>query len=141
MATFLFKTEPSEYSFDDLVRDRRAAWTGISNAAALGHLRAAAVGDEVFVYHTGDEKRIVGLAKVVKKPYEDPEQPGLNDKGQPRFAVVDLAPVRAVKTPVTLAQIKADKRFAEFGLVKQSRLSVMPVPAALDKAIRTMAGL
>ncbi|GMV24862.1 MAG: hypothetical protein AMXMBFR58_08930 [Phycisphaerae bacterium] len=141
MATFLFKTEPSEYSFDDLVRDKRTAWTGISNAAALGHLRTAAVGDEVFIYHTGDEKQIVGLAKVVKKPYEDPEQPGRNDKGQPRFAVVDIAPVRAVKTPVTLAQIKADKRFAELGLVKQSRLSVMPVPAALDNAIRSLAGL
>ncbi len=141
MPTFLFKTEPSEFSFADLVRDRRCTWDGVTNNAALAHLRTAAAGDEVLIYHTGDEKAIVGLAKVVKKPYEDPARPGLNAKSEPKFAVVDLAPVKAAKTPVTLAQIKADTRFAEFPLVTQGRLSVIPVPAAIDKALRTLAGL
>lgn len=141
MATFLFKTEPSEFSYADLVKERRSCWNGVSNNAALAHLRTAVVGDEVLIYHTGDEKAIVGLAKVVKAPYEDPKQPGKNAKGEPKFAVVDLAPVKAVKSPVTLAAIKADARFSEFPLVTQGRLSVMPVSAAIDKAIRKLAGL
>jgi predicted RNA-binding protein with PUA-like domain len=141
MAMYLVKTEPSEYSFDDLTREKRAAWTGVSNAAALGHLRAMTMGDEVFVYHTGDEKLIVGLAKVARSAYEDPKQPGKNDRGEPKFAVVDLTPVKAAKAPLTLAAIKADRRFASFALVKQSRLSVMPVPDDLGDLIRTMTGL
>ena len=141
MATFLFKTEPGDYSFADLLREKRCVWSGVANAAALGHLRTAAAGDEVLIYHTGDEKAIVGLAAVAKGAYEDPAQPGRNDKGQPKFAVVDLKPVRAAKTPVTLGAIKGDARFAAFPLVTQGRLSVMPVPPALDKAIRAMAGL
>ncbi|MCC6678404.1 MAG: EVE domain-containing protein [Phycisphaerales bacterium] len=141
MPTFLLKTEPSEYSFDDLTRDKRAAWTGVSNNTALAHLRAMRKGDEAFIYHTGDEKAIVGLAQVIKSAYQDPEQPGLNPKGEPKFAVVDLKPLRKARTPITLAQIKADKRFAAFPLVTQSRLSVMPVPSDIDTALRTLAGL
>lgn len=141
MATLLFKTEPSEYSFSDLVRDGLTAWTGITSNAALGHLRSAAVGDEVLVYHTGDQRAIVGLAKVVRGPYQDPALPGLNAKGEPKFAAVDIAPVRPAKKEVTLAQIKADKRFAAFLLVTQGRLSVMPVPPPIDAAIRKLAGL
>lgn len=141
MATLLFKTEPSEYSFADLAKVKRATWNGVTSNAALSHLRAAAVGDEVLIYHTGDEKAIVGLAKVVKKAYEDPAQPGLNARGEPKFAVVDLTAIRAVKMPVTLAQIKADTRFAKFPLVTQGRLSVMPVPADLDKVLRALTGL
>jgi predicted RNA-binding protein with PUA-like domain len=141
MATFLFKTEPGEFSYTDLVKEKRSCWNGVSNNAALAHMRTAAVGDEVLIYHTGDEKAIVGLAKVVKAAYEDPEQPGKNAKGEPKFAVVDLSPVKAAKTPVTLAEVKADAKFKEFPLVTQGRLSVMPVPAALDKALRSMAGL
>lgn len=141
MATFLLKTEPGTYSFADLLREKRTCWSGVSNAAALIHLRSMRIGDECFIYHTGDEKSIVGLARVVRNPYEDPQQPGTTADGLPKFAVVDLAPLRAAKLPVSLASIKSDKRFADFGLVKQSRLSVMPVPPALDALLRRMSGL
>lgn len=141
MATYLFKTEPDEFSWDDLVRDARAPWDGVANNAALIHLRACRPGDEVFIYHTGAERRIVGLARVVREPYEDPSKPGVTRAGEPKFAVVDIEPIRPAPYPVTLAAIKADPQFAAFTLVTQSRLSVMPVPAPLDRAIRTMAGL
>lgn len=141
MATILLKTEPGEYSFDDLVRDGRATWDGVTNAAALIVLRGVREGDEALIYHTGDEKAIVGLAKVTRGAFEDPRNPGVNDKGEPKFAVVELRPVRAAPSPVTLAAIKADARFKEFALVKQGRLSAMLVPPALDKALRAMAGL
>lgn len=141
MATFLLKTEPSEYSFDDLTREKRAVWSGVSNNAALAHLRTMRKGDEAFIYHSGDEKAIVGLAQVIKAAYQDPEQPGLNAKGEPKFAVVDLKPLRKARAAVTLAAIKADKRFAAFPLVTQSRLSVMPVPGEIDAALRALAGL
>lgn len=141
MATFLFKTEPSEFSFADLQRDGKARWDGITNAQAINFLREAKKGDEVLIYHTGDDKAIVGLAQLTGAAYPDPDQPGLDGQGRPKFMVADIKPVRPAKSPVTLAQIKADKRFAEFLLVKNSRLSVMPVPAALDKLLRGMAGL
>jgi len=141
MPTFLLKTEPTTYSYADLVRDRKATWDGVANPAALATLRSIKKGDELLIYHTGDEKSVVGLAKAASDAFEDPKQPGKTSDGQPKFAVVDLAPVKAAKTPVTLAAIKADKRFADFVLVKQARLSVMPVPPALDKVIRQLAGL
>ncbi|MEK6702344.1 MAG: EVE domain-containing protein [Planctomycetota bacterium] len=141
MATFLLKTEPGTYSFDDLVRVKRCVWDGITNNAALGHLRTMKAGDLVYIYHTGDEKAIVGLARVVKSAYEDPKRPGLNAKGEPRFGVVELAPVSVVKHRVTLAALKADARFAEFALVRQGRLSVMPVDAGVDGVLRTMCGV
>lgn len=135
MATYLFKTEPSEYSFDDLVRDKRTAWTGVTNAQALISLRLCKKGDEVLVYHTGDVKAVVGLAKVVKSAYPDPEA------GDPKLVAVDIAPVRALPKTVTLAAIKADARFKDFLLVRNSRLSVMAVPAELDAAIRRLGAL
>ncbi len=141
MATFLFKTEPDDFSWDDLVRVGREPWNGVSNNTALIHLRACRPGDEVFIYHTGKERRIVGLARIACEPYEDPEKPGRNAKDEPKFAVVDVEPVKPVKTAVTLAEIKSDKRFADLWLVKHTRLSVMPVPAKMDKALRTMCGL
>lgn len=141
MPTYLLKTEPSEFSFADLVRDKSCVWDGVTNATALIHLRAMSKGDEVFIYHTGDERAIVGLARVTRAAYEDPARPGLNTRGEPRFAVVNLAPVRRVASPVTLATIKTDSRFSKFELVTQSRLSVMPVPPALDTALRALAGL
>ena len=141
MATFLLKTEPSEYSFYDLVREGRTAWSGISNAAALIHVRAALKGDQAFIYHTGTARSIVGLAEIVTDAYEDPARPGKNDKGRPKFAALDIRPVKKARTPITLAQIKADKRFAKFLLVTRARLSVMPVPPDLDKALRRLAGL
>lgn len=135
MATLLLKTEPGEYSFDDLLREKRCAWTGVANNAAQKHMRDAKKGDEAFVYHTGDEKAIVGLATLVSDPYPDPD----DDTG--KRVVFDLKPGKRAKTPVTLAQVKADARFKDFALVKQARLSVMPVPADLDKALRAIAGL
>jgi predicted RNA-binding protein with PUA-like domain len=141
MATYLFKTEPSEFSFADLQREKKARWDGITNAQAINFLREAKKGDEVLFYHTGDEKAVVGLAQITGAPHPDPDQPGLDGQGRPKFIVVDIKPVKAAKTPVTLATIKADKRFVEFLLVKNSRLSVMPVPPALDKLLREKAGL
>lgn len=141
MASFLFKTEPTEFSFQDLVKKGRETWDGVTNAAALIHLRSIAKGDTVYIYHTGDEKAVVGVARALGGAFEDPKKPGQTPDGKPKFAVVDLAPVGLVGTPVTLAAIKNDARFAEFALVKQSRLSVMPVPGAIEKALRVLAGL
>jgi len=141
MATYLFKTEPSEYSLADLLRDKQSRWDGITNAQAINFLRDAKKGDDVLIYHTGEDKAIVGLAKISRDAYPDPDAPGLDGQGRPKFVVVDIKPVKAATSPVTLAAIKADKRFAEFLLVKNSRLSVMPVPPALDKLLRGMAGL
>lgn len=141
MASFLLKTEPGTYSFGDLTREKRCVWDGVTNNAALLHLRTMRTGDLVYIYHTGEEKAIVGLAKVVKGAHEDPRRPGLNAKGEAKFAVVELAPVRAARTPVTLATLKGDARFAAFALVRQGRLSAMPVDAATDEVLRAMCGL
>lgn len=141
MTTFLLKTEPGDYSYDDLVKEKRCAWTGVKNPAAQSNMRTMKKGDEALIYHTGDEKAIVGLAKVVSDPYPDPDNPGELTSGEPKFVLIDLAPAKKAKTPVTLKAIKADERFAEFALVKQSRLSAMPVPKDLDKHLRKMAGL
>lgn len=141
MATFLLKTEPSEYSFDDLTKAGRATWDGVSNNAALGHIRSMRPGDELFIYHTGEERRIVGLARVVSDPREDPANKGKNARGEPKFAVVDVEPLRAAKTPLTLDKVKADARFRTFPLVTQGRLSVMPVPPDLDRVLRALTGL
>lgn len=141
MPTFLLKTEPGTYSFDDLIREMKTVWSGISNPGALIHLRSARPGDEAFIYHTGDEKAIVGLARIESKPYEDPAHPGKTPAGEPKFAVVGIKALKKAKTPLTLAAMRADKRFADFILLKNSRLSVMPVPAPLDKLIRQLADL
>lgn len=142
MATYLLKTEPGDYCWDDLVRDKRTHWSGVANPAAQKHMRGIKKGDEILFYHTGKDKRIMGLAKVVKGAYPDPEKPGQTGAGETKFVLVDIAPVRGARTDgATLGAIKADKKFADFDLVRQSRLSAMPVPAAIDKALRKMAGL
>ncbi len=142
MTTYLPKTEPGDYAWDDLVREKRTAWTGVANAAAQMHMRAIQKGDEVLLYHTGSEKRIVGLAEVVRGAYPDPDNTGQTAAGETKFVLVDIAPLRAAKTAgATLAAIKADKRFADFALVRESRLSAMPVPAEIDAALRTLAGI
>lgn len=141
MATFLCKTEPDDYSYDDLVRDKRTEWDGVSNNAAQMHMRTIAKGDEILIYHTGNEKRIAGLATVTKSAYPDPENPGELASGEPKFVLFDVKPTKAAGNTCTLADVKADSRFADFALVKQARLSVMPVPAKLDKLLRKMAGL
>jgi predicted RNA-binding protein with PUA-like domain len=123
MNRWLLKTEPSTYSYADLAREQVTTWDGVSNPAALNNIRAMKNGDQAFIYHTGDEKAIVGIARIVSAPYPDPK---LND---PKRVVVDIAPVKALKAPVTLATVKSDPRFAGFALVRVPRLSVMPVTA------------
>jgi predicted RNA-binding protein with PUA-like domain len=118
---WLFKEEPSNYSYDNLVRDGKTSWTGVRNPLAQKHLRAVGKGDRIFFYHTGDEKAVVGIAKAAAAAYPDPA-----DKVG-RLYAVDVLPVRKLDRPVTLAAVKADKSFASFALTRVPRLSVMPV--------------
>lgn len=141
MTMFLLKTEPGDYSYDDLVRDGRTEWDGVANPAAQKAMREIRTGDTAFIYHTGGERRIVGLAEVVRGAYPDPEHPGETSRGDPKRVLVDLVPIKAATNLVTLSDIKADRRFASFALVKQSRLSVMPVPGPLAILLKKMAGL
>jgi predicted RNA-binding protein with PUA-like domain len=134
LMNWLIKEEPTHYSFDDLVRDGRTAWTGVRNPLAQKHLQSMRQGDHIFFYHTGDVKAVVGIAKVISAPYPDPA----DDSG--KLHAVDVAPVKKLKSPVTLAAIKADKSFASFPLVRIPRLSVMPVADDEWKRIERMAG-
>jgi predicted RNA-binding protein with PUA-like domain len=121
---WLFKEEPTHYSFDMFTKDKKTVWSGVKNPLAQKHLRAVKKGDRIFYYHTGDEKSVVGIAKALGDAYPDP-----NDKTG-KASVVDVGPVKKLARPVTLAEIKADKAFADFPLVRISRLSVMPVTDA-----------
>ncbi len=121
---WLFKEEPTHYSFDDFAADRKTVWSGVKNPLAQKHLHAIRKGDRIFYYHTGDEKAIVGVAKALGDAYPDPGD------GTGRLAVVDIAPVKKLRRPVTLAEIKADAAFKTFPLVRIARLSVMPVSDA-----------
>jgi predicted RNA-binding protein with PUA-like domain len=124
---WILKTEPSEYAFADLQRDGRTRWDGIRNPVALKHLRSMHRGDQAMIYHTGDEKRIVGLATAASEPDEN--------------AVVELEAGRSVPAPVTLAAIKADPAFKDLALVRMGRLSVVPVPPEIWKKLLAMAGV
>lgn len=104
-------------------------WDGVSNNAALKHLRAMQPGDQVLIYHTGAERQIVGVAEITSTPYRDPQPENTAPRQGPALMVVDIRPVRALSHPVTLAAIKADPFFADFTLVRQGRLSVVPVSA------------
>lgn len=116
---WLLKTEPSTYSWDDLVRERTAVWDGVTNPVALKNIAAMKPGDDALIYHTGDEKAVVGLARVTKAAYPDPKAK------DPKLLVVELTPVKPLAKQVTLAEIKADKRFQDSALVRQGRLSVV----------------
>jgi predicted RNA-binding protein with PUA-like domain len=131
---WLLKTEPSTYSWDDLVTARRAVWDGVRNATALSHLRKMKPGDQALIYHTGNEKAIVGIAKVASAPYPD------RQAGDPKLVVVAVEAGKRLPVPVTLATIKADPRFADFALVRIGRLSVMPVSGEQWQAILKLAG-
>jgi len=131
---WLFKEEPTHYSFDDFTKDKQTIWSGVKNPLAQKHLHAVRKGDRIFYYHTGDEKAIVGVAKALGDAYADP-----NDAAG-KAAVVDVAPVRRLARPVTLKEIKADARFKAFPLVRMSRLSVMPVTDQEWERIEQMAG-
>jgi predicted RNA-binding protein with PUA-like domain len=126
---WLAKSEPKKYSWASLVKDKRTAWDGVRNFEARNNLRAMKKGDLVFFYHSVDEKQIVGIARVVKEAYPD------ETAREGDWSCVDLAPVKALETPVTLARIKADPAFAEFKLLRRSRLSVVPVSAAHFKRL------
>lgn len=118
---WLLKTEPSAYGWDDLVREKTTVWDGVSNPVALRNLAAMKPGDDALIYHTGKEKAVVGLARVTKGAYPDSKAKDL------KLLVVEIAPVRALASPMTLAQIKADQTFADSPLVRQGRLSVVPL--------------
>ncbi len=135
MACWLVKSEPGAWSWDDQVRDSVTSWTGVRNHQAALNLKAMKVGDKAFFYHSVDEKRIVGVVEVVKEAYPDATDPS------GRFVTVDLKAVKPVPRPVTLADIKADPRMADFGLVRQSRLSVVPVTDEQWAIIAGMGGL
>jgi predicted RNA-binding protein with PUA-like domain len=129
---WLFKEEPTHYSYDDLVRDGKTSWTGVKNPLAQKHLRSVQKNDRIFYYHTGDVKAVVGIAKAAGAAYPDPA-----DKTGKLYAV-DVVPVKKLNGPVTLAAIKAEKTFASFPLVRMPRLSVMPVPDDLWERIEKM---
>jgi predicted RNA-binding protein with PUA-like domain len=129
---WLFKEEPANYSFAAFTKDKQTTWSGVRNPVAQRHLHGAKRGDRIFYYHTGDEKAIIGIAKATSDAYPDPDDPS------GKFAVVDIAPVKQLKRPVTLKEIKADRSFKDFPLVRISRLSVMPVTDAEWQRIERM---
>ena len=130
---WLFKEEPAHYNFDDLVKDKKAVWSGVKNPVAQKHLRSVKKGDRIFYYHTGDEKSVVAIATALSDAYPDP------DDTSGKASVVDVGPVKKLPRPVTLKEIKADKAFATFPLVRISGLSVMPVSDAEWARIEKMA--
>jgi predicted RNA-binding protein with PUA-like domain len=133
MAYWLIKSEPSAYSWDQLVKDKKTSWTGVRNFQAQINLKAMKVGDRAFFYHSGEGKEIVGIAEVVKTAYPDS-----TDK-EGKSVTVDFKAVEPVKKKVTLAEIKADPKFKEMKLVRQSRLSVSPVSDEHWKLLLKMA--
>jgi len=132
MNYWLVKSEPGAYSWDDFVNLGRDHWDGVRNYQARNNMKLMKVDDKVLFYHSVKEKQVVGIAKVVKEYYQDPTT------DDDRWVVVDLVPVRKLNKPVTLAQIKADESLSEFALIKNSRLSVMPVDANHYKTILKM---
>ncbi len=119
MAHWLLKTEPSTYSYDDLAREKSTRWDGISNPVALKYLRSAKPGERALIYHTGDERAAVGIAELTSAAYDDPKNP--------KLAVIDLKAVEKLAAPVELATLKAEALFKESPLVRQGRLSFVPL--------------
>jgi predicted RNA-binding protein with PUA-like domain len=132
MAQWLMKEEPEHYSYDQLEHDRKTVWAGVKNPLAQKHLRSIRKGDRIFFYHTGKQKAVVAVARAAGDAYPDPE-----DRSG-RMFVVDVVPEKKLLRPVTLAEIKADRAFAGFPLVRMSRLSVMPVTDAEWTRIETI---
>jgi len=134
MAHWLIKSEPFKYSWDQFVKDKQTFWDGVRNYAARNNLKAMQKGDEVFFYHSNEGVEIVGIAKVAKTFYQDPTT------DDPNWVVVDFKPVRKLKNPVSLTQIKADKRLANMDLVRLGRLSVQTVKDEEWQIVLEMAG-
>ena len=120
MNRWLFKTDPDTYSWNDLAKTKKEIWNGVRNPLALKNLRSIQKGDSIFIYHTGNEKAVIGIAEALGSAYPDPREKN------PKLAVIDLRPLEALKRPVTLAEIKSNKKLASWELVRFSRLSVMP---------------
>jgi predicted RNA-binding protein with PUA-like domain len=135
MNRWILKTDSDVYPFDQLERERRAVWDGVSNAVALKHIRAMTPGDPLLIYHSGTTKELVGLAHVISDPHPDPKR---ND---PKLVVVEVEVDRRLPQTVSLAAIKADPTFADLAVVRQPRLSVIPVPEPQWKKLLGMAGL
>lgn len=135
MNHWILKTDSDVYPFDQLEREQKAVWDGVSNAVALKHIRAMAPGDLLMIYHSGATKEIVGLARVTSAPYPDPK------RGNPKLSVVEVEVDRRLPKPVSLAAIKADPAFADLALVRQPRLSVIPAPEPQWKKLLAMGGL
>ncbi len=134
MAHWLVKSEPFKYSWEQLVKDKQTFWDGVRNYAARNNLKAMKKGDEVFFYHSNEGLEIVGIARVAKEFYPDPTA------DDDTWVVVDLKPVKKLKKPVTLQQIKADKRLADMALIRLGRLSVQPVTDKEWSIVMEMAG-
>jgi predicted RNA-binding protein with PUA-like domain len=134
MAHWLVKSEPSVYSWDQFVKDKQTFWDGVRNYAARIHLKAMKKGDEVFFYHSNEGTDIVGIAKVIKEHYQDPTT------DDDAWVAVDLKPVRKLRQPVSLAQIKTDKRLSNMALVRLGRLSVQPVTEKEWATVLELAG-
>jgi predicted RNA-binding protein with PUA-like domain len=132
VAHWLLKTEPNCYSWPDLVRDKRTVWDGVTNGLALKYLRAIKKGDLAFIYHTGDERSVIGIAEAVSNSYPNPKE------ANERLAVVDLKLSRKLARPVTLAEIKADPAFTGWDLIRLSRLSVMSVSEKMWKRVEQL---
>jgi predicted RNA-binding protein with PUA-like domain len=134
MAFWLVKSEPSEYSWDQLVKDGRTAWSGVRNYQASNNLKAMKKGDRAFFYHSDEGLAVVGIVEIVREYYPDPTD------AAGRFGMVDVKPLAAMKTPPTLAQIKAEPRLKDLPLIRQSRLSVVPIDERSWKLICAMGG-
>jgi predicted RNA-binding protein with PUA-like domain len=133
MAYWLLKSEPFKYSWEQMVKDGRTHWDGVRNHQAALNLKAMAVGDKAFFYHSNEGKEIVGIVEIVKTAYPDPG----DEAG--RFVMVDVSPVAPINRAVTLAEMKAEPRLADLALIRQSRLSVVPVSDAHWGVIMEMA--
>ena len=130
---WLLKTEPSTYSFAQLERDRRTVWDGVKNPMALKYLRQVERGDRLLVYHTGDEKAVVGIARALGAAYADPQ------RSDARLAVVDIEAISRLPRPVRLAEMKASAKFKGWELLRLPRLSVMAVPTEIWTEIERLA--
>lgn len=135
MAYWILKTDADSYPFEQLTRERRTVWDGVTNALALKHIRSMAPGDSALIYHSNVGKELVGLARIASTPHPDPAR---ND---PKLAVVDIEADRSLPRPVLLSQIKADPAFTDLALVRMPRLSVIPVSPEQWKKLLAMGGL
>lgn len=135
MNHWILKTDADVYPFEQLERERKAVWDGVSNPVALRHIRSMAPGDPLLIYHSGQGKELVGLARVASAPYQDPK------KNDPKLSVVEVEAGKRLPKRVTLAAIKADPFFADLPLVRMPRLSVIPVPEAQWKKLLSLAGV